>query len=473
MRKNYAHQDAVFARFKDAPFCGIFAETGTGKSRMGLQLLENHYKENRITATLLVTMSALTGVWVWDNIPDDHTIPYDIFLWKKSKEFPFPRKMLYFVINIDGVKAQDFREAYRTFQRLHPKFALLIDESTIVKNEDSARTKIIQLIADRAAVRIIMSGRSVVQGPLDLYSQANILQRELLGKSYYAYRGRYAVLKKQIIGKPYLDPDKQNPKIKARAVQMVVGYQRMEELSERIAEWAVVIKKADCLDLPPKTYKKVQVDLTPEQRHAYDDLLGRGWTYFKEHEITAINSVALLNRLLQICAGQMKVENGYVTIPTLKTQALLDLRERSGDDPMIVWSYFNEASRQAALAIGNKGLAIPSGMAPAPLQAALNSFRDGSYNTLIANQASLGHGITLVNCSNTVYYSQSFNLEQRVQSEDRVHRIGQRNPCLYTDIVVRKTVEGRVIQRLKEKLELSDLILDKARFLDFIHSKDD
>ena len=472
MRKNYAHQDHVFNRFKDAEYCGIFSETGTGKSRMGLQLLENHYKEGRITATLIITMSALTGVWAWDNLPDDSTIPYDIFLWKKSKQFPAPRRMLYFIINVDGVKVSDFREAYRSFQRMHPKFALLIDESTIVKNGDAARTKIIQLIADRAAIKIIMSGRSVVQGPLDLYSQANILKRELLGKSYYAFRGRYAIMKKQIIGNPHLDPDKPS-KFKARAIQTVVGYQKMEELSDRIAEWAVVIKKADCLDLPDKIYKTVSVDLTKEQKRAYDDLLGRGVTYFKEHEITAVNSVALLNRLLQICAGQMKVENGYVTIPTEKTQALLDLRERSGDDPIIVWSYFNEASRQAALAIGPKGLQVPSGLTPARLQAALNSFRDASYSTLIANQSSLGHGITLVNCSNTIYYSQSFNLEQRVQSEDRTHRIGQTNPCVYTDITVRGTVEGRVVKKLKEKLDLSDLILDKARFLDFIHSKED
>ena len=65
-----------------------------------------------------------------------------------------------------------------------------------------------------------------------------------------------------------------------------------------------------------------------------------------------------------------------------------------------------------------------------------------------------GYGITLTAASNVIYYSNSYDLEKRLQSEDRAHRIGQHKPVTYVDLIAEKTVDEKIIKALRKKLIL-------------------
>ena len=99
----------------------------------------------------------------------------------------------------------------------------------------------------------------MTKSPLDLYKQCDFLEPELLGHtSYYTFRTRYAVMKTANFG--------------GRSVQIVVGYRNLEELAEKLKPFSFRVLKDDCLDLPPKTFMKRIIKLTPEQEKIYKQM---------------------------------------------------------------------------------------------------------------------------------------------------------------------------------------------------------
>jgi SNF2 family DNA or RNA helicase len=107
---------------------------------------------------------------------------------------------------------------------------------------------------------------------------------------------------------------------------------------------------------------------------------------------------------------------------------------------------------------------LPSGLSLDQRQSILGRFKSGEGKLLVANPASAGHGITLTNCSNVIYYSRLFNYEHRAQSEARVHRIGQTEACLYTDLLDPDTLERKVVHILRARERMSEFMLD-GKFL--------
>jgi SNF2 family DNA or RNA helicase len=254
-----------------------------------------------------------------------------------------------------------------------------------------------------------------------------------------------------------------------RAFKKIAGYRDLEGLRAKLLKFSVILKKEDCLDLPPKIYKTMYVDLTSEQRRAYNELIKRAVTYIQDHEITALNALALLTRLLQICCGQLKVgENDYVSIDNNRIETTEDLvNEAPGK--VIVWTSYRRTAVDIMDRLKDRAILLPGGLSPEARQERLSKFRD-NVQVLVANPASSGHGITLIEADTVIYYSNSHNLEHRIQSEDRTHRIGQTKSVQYIDLVAPGTVEEKVIRILKDKKTLADQVISNKSFEEFITS---
>ena len=126
----------------------------------------------------------------------------------------------------------------------------------------------------------------------------------------------------------------------------------------------------------------------------------------------------------------------------------------------IVWTAFVHNAVAIGKVFGKEALLLPSGLTLDQRQSVLGRFRSGEGRLLVANPASAGHGITLTNCSNVIHYSRSFNFEHRAQSDARVHRIGQTQSVLYTDLCDPDTMEKKVINILNARKQMSDFMLD-------------
>jgi SNF2 family DNA or RNA helicase len=455
--KPYQHQQIVFERFKDKQLGALFLDQGTGKTKIIIDILEHKYLTKQITAAVIITTSGLVGNWSEEELPKHSSIEYDVYVWKYTKELPSSNKLLYLIVNIDGIASVRFPILFKEFLKKYPVHALVVDESTIVKNRKALRTGAATMMARKAVARFIMSGTPVVQSPLDLYSQTEILSPGLLGfKSFFAFRARYATQEAQYFG--------------PRSFQKIVGYKNLEELTTQISVFAAIIKKEDCLDLPPKMYRSIFVELTDEQQKAYDELKLRAMTYLQDNIITVGSAVALINKLLQICCGQLKVGDAYLSLPNNKLNIINELVDEATGQT-IIWTSFVNTAVDLKKALGDKAIHLPAGLSIEARQGILDNFRAGGVRVLIANPASAGHGITLTNCSNVVYYSNSWNLEHRLQSEDRVHRIGQTMSVLYTDLTARNTIEEYVVYTLKKKKLLANSVITNKVMVDLLNNK--
>ena len=85
--KDYAHQTAVFERFKDKKYAALFCEMGTGKTRMAIQLANHHFTQDRVTATMVVTTRGLMGNWAYVELPKHSDVPHRTYIWNDSPAY--------------------------------------------------------------------------------------------------------------------------------------------------------------------------------------------------------------------------------------------------------------------------------------------------------------------------------------------------------------------------------------------------
>ena len=170
---------------------------------------------------------------------------------------------------------------------------MAVDESTTIKTPTAKRTKAILSLGKLAKYRRILTGSPVTKSPLDLYTQCNFLHEELLGfNSYYTFRNRYAVMRNANFG--------------GRRVQLVAGYQRLDELAKILKPFSDRVLKENCLDLPEKTYIERQVELTDEQKKTYATMKSAALASLKGKMATAPHVLTQLMRLHQITCGHLK-----------------------------------------------------------------------------------------------------------------------------------------------------------------------
>jgi SNF2 family DNA or RNA helicase len=354
-----------------------------------------------------------------------------------------------FVMNVEALSTKKGVDAARLF--LIGKSMMIIDESTTIKNPQAKRTKNILTIGKEAKYRRILTGSPVTQSPMDLWSQMDFLDSEILGQqSFYAFRTKYAVL------------------ITASAAggthkfQKIVKFKNLKELGNLVSPHSYRILKKDCLDLPEKTFTKRTVELSEEQKKAYDEMKSSAITILKGQSSTAVNVLTQLIRLHQITCGHMKTDSGEVI--NLKSSRLDELMQILAENTgkVIIWANYIHDILNIEKAIkeeyGSTSYCTYYGATKAEdRQRCIYDFQNKKNDCrfFIGNTQTGGYGITLTAASTVVYYSNNYDLEKRIQSEDRAHRIGQKNPVLYIDLVAKKTVDEKIIQALRNKVNIA------------------
>ncbi|KKL79805.1 hypothetical protein LCGC14_2011150, partial [marine sediment metagenome] len=235
------------------------------------------------------------------------------------------------------------------------------------------------------------------------------------------------------------------------------------ELIEKLEGCSFRVLKSECLDLPEKIYKRHPVQLSPNQRKVYDDLVQESLAEFEGEEITADLAIVKLLRLQQVVCGWFPANKKLR--PTLlplddvnpRIKALQTILE-DVEGKVIIWCRFVADLEQiyATLRHGIKGQAI---LYRRVIEDVNRFQNDPEIKYFIANPAMGGLGLTLTAAETVVYYSNSFDLEHRLQSEDRSHRIGTKKNVVYVDIQAQGTVDGKIITALRNKKHVADAIL--------------
>jgi SNF2 family DNA or RNA helicase len=462
--KPFVHQQAYLQRHWNAPVAALFADMGTGKSYMLINNFSMLYDKGLLNGVLIVAPKGVYRNWFDTEIPKhipEH-VQYRMAIWnpqpRKAEEqalnslFDITEDLKILVMNIEAFSTIRGSKYAGRFLLCHDAM-MVIDESTTIKTPTSARSKSTEKVGRGARFKRIATGSPVTKSPMDLYQQCAFLSPNCLNAaSYYSFQARYAVVIERSVA--------------THSFKQVVGYRRLDELKEKLDRFSFRVTKEECLDLPDKLYVKREVDLTDEQKRAYLQMKSMALSQFEGGVTSTVNALTQLMRLHQIVCGHVKLDNGEVIeLPNNRIGELMSVVEET-DGKIIIWANYRHDIEAIKLALskeyGMNSVGMYYGDTPDDeRKRVLEEFQkpNSEMRFFVGNPSTGGYGLTLTAAHTMVYYSNSFDLEKRLQSEDRAHRIGQTKNVTYIDLIAVGTIDEKIVKALRDKIDIATQVM--------------
>ena len=461
--KPYAHQITALEKSWNKETYAYFMEMGTGKTKVLIDNAAMLYDKGKIDGLLIVAPKGVIGTWYNQELPThlpDHienvTVLWQANITKGQQEkldslFEPEETFHILIMNVEALSTTKGTDFAAKFINSHNTL-MVIDESTTIKNPSAKRTKNILNLSTKTKYRRIMTGSPVTKNPLDLYSQCEFLSSWLLDfTSYYAFRNRYAEMKTMYV--------------RGRTIQVVDKFKNLGELSEQLKGFSYRVLKEDCLDLPEKNWTKRQITLTPDQRKIYIQMKETALAHLNGKQATTMTVLTQLMRLHQITCGHFTADDGTIQrIDNNRVNELMNiLSEMEGK--AIIWAHYQwdikDIIKEIVKAHGPGSVVDYFGLTPQDeRQDNIKKFQsDPKCRFLVGTPSTGGYGITLTAANTVIYYSNGYDLEKRLQSEDRAHRIGQHKPVTYVDILAEETVDEKIVKALRKKINIASEVL--------------
>ena len=457
-------------------YYALGAEQGTGKTWMLLNDAERQFEAGAIEGLLVIAPKGVHTNWILREIPNHMGTEYLAEFWlsgagkrhmARLEKFLTnePKKaLMVMAINVDAVNTKKGLDYVQRFLRRY-RCMIVIDESQRIKNPAAKRTKRILSLAPFAVSRRIASGTLVANSPNDLFAQYEFLRTGLLGTtSHRAFVAEFSELL------PPNHPMVQeiasrsrggsSPQIVKRDRDGNPKFKNLEKLSALMSPVTFRVLKKDCLDLPEKIYKVHDFEMTPTQRRLYDGVKEDLRYERADGEIDIFTALTLINKLQQITSGFIMVDGEPTELKEAKPRmdALKEILEDC-EGQVIIFAKFKEELRHIA-GLYPDSVQYHGSVSTKDREIAVDSFQAGKVKYFIGNPAAAGTGLTLTAASTVIYYSCSYNFEERSQSEDRAHRIGTKQNVVYIDLVARNSIDERIANALTMKARTASQILD-------------
>jgi len=461
--KPYAHQLTALEKSWKKKVFAYFMEMGTGKTKVAIDNIAMLYDAGKINGVLIVAPKGVYKNWYSQEFPTHlagHIKPVSV-LWqaainqKQQKEldklFATGEDLHILIMNVEAFSTKKGVDFAAKFLNCHNTY-MAIDESTTIKNPGAKRTKNIVGLGKHAKYRRILTGSPVTKSPLDLYTQCQFLDEFLLDhSSYYTFRTRYAIMRKAHFN--------------GKSVEIVVGYQNLGELSDKLKNFSYRVLKDDCLDLPAKTFVKRVITLSDEQDKVYQQMKKMALALMNGKMITTASALTQLMRLHQITCGHFKADDGSTQeIKSNRAAELMNVLEEL-EGKAVIWGHWQQdienIVKEISKKYGPESVVTYYGKTPMDQrQGNITRFQDDpECRFLVGTPSTGGYGITLTAASTMIYYSNGYDLEKRTQSEARIDRIGQKYPMTYVDIIAENTVDERIVKALRKKINIASEVM--------------
>ena len=461
--KPYAHQLTALEKSWNRETYAYFMEMGTGKTKVLIDNLAMLYDKGKVNGALIIAPKGVVGTWYNNELPThlpDHianvTTLWQSHITKKQREkleslFEVEESLHILIMNVEAFSTTKGMDFAKKFLSCHETLTA-IDESTTIKNPKAKRTKNIVNLSMSSKYRRIMTGSPVTKNPLDLFSQCYFLDPYHLGhESYYSFRMRYAIMK--------------TANISGRQIQLVSGFKNLGELSDKLKPFSYRVLKEDCLDLPDKIYMKRQINLSSEQLKVYDQMRKEALATLNGKKVTTVNALTQLMRLHQITCGHFTSDDGTTQpIKNNRMTELMDVLEET-EGKAIIWAHYQyditNIIKEVVKVHGPGSIVDYYGLTPQDeRQPNIKKFQsDPKCRFIVGTPSTGGYGITLTAANTVIYYSNGYDLEKRLQSEDRAHRIGQKKSVTYVDILADETVDEKIVKSLRKKINIASEVL--------------
>jgi len=461
--KPYKHQLTALEKSWNKETYAYFMEMGTGKTKVLIDNMSMLYDKGKVNGALIIAPKGVVKTWYEQELPthlpnhiENVTVLWQSNITKKQQEkletlYEIGTALHILIMNVEALSTKKGVDFAAKFLNSHSTL-MAIDESTTIKTPSARRTKNIIKLGRMSKYRRIMTGSPVTKNPLDLYTQCEFLDPWILDfTSYYAFRNRYAEMK--------------TLHLSGRSIQVVHKFQNLNELSETLKNFSYRVLKEDCLDLPDKVFVKRHIALTPDQRKIYEEMKKQAIAHMNGKVASTLTVLTQLMRLQQITCGHFVADDGTTQgVSSNRLKELMDVLEET-EGKAIIWAHWqrdvNSIIEEVNKVYGPGSIVDYYGVTPQEeRQPNIKKFQDEpKCRFMVGTPSTGGYGITLTAANTVIYYSNGYDLEKRLQSEDRAHRIGQKKTVTYVDLIAEDTVDEKIVQSLRKKINIASQVL--------------
>lgn len=446
----------------------LHMDPGTGKTAVAVKWIEGLFQADERTPlaeeerALIFTPPVVCAQWLKEFETFTSLAPLAVTAigssTKKIKAITSGAKII--VTNYESVRSKDVVKAIYDFKPT----ILVCDESHRVKSSSAMQSKEIAKLSRMCRHRMNMTGTPMTNSELDLFQQFLILDGgATFGNNFWTFRAKY-----------FEDVNASRRGTHTYFPNWQVRKGAREQIANILSKRSFVVRKSECLDLPDMVYKEIEVEMSPEQARAYNEMKTDFLTTLEDAKGTeqvAVGRLVITKvlRLQQIVSGFVGVEEGDEV--SFKDNPRLDALEDLLTDltkPVIVWACFRKNYEDIASVCEKLKLTygyLTGGQNPSQREETIQAFRRGEVQVLIANQGAGGVGVNLIEAPNAIYYSRDFSLEKDIQSEARNYRGGSEIHEKVTryDLVAKGTIDVEILKALRAKKDVLEYLLQGGK----------
>jgi hypothetical protein len=459
--KEYKYKDGMIVssivNIKNIDYCGkvyclsmnnnnhLFFGNGiavhnTGKTRAAIEIYEIKKAKKEVNHGLVICPLSMVDKWI-----------DEIHKWSDGSAFQLrgSKEQKLETLNEDWEWLVTTYETFERYQdevlpKINGKWFVALDESTKIKNPTTKRSKACHKLGLQTQHKVILTGTPSTQGAHDVFSQFLFLDGgETFGFKYDAFVAEY---------------------FWKEGYKLVEKSGSIKKISDKMFGKSTRFLKKDCIDIPEKMYDQRILELPAYNQEKYNEMVKWAITQVNENPQMCTAPVILtqLLRLSQITSGFIKDVSGNIIKfkENPKLDALRDILEEV-NDKVVIWGRFQYDVEQIMELCKEMNLEAVSLYGKDNQQQRtdnIRKFQQGTAKIIVGTTGTGGHGIDLVAGSTVIYFSNSYSLEQRLQSEDRTHRAGQHKQVQYIDLLCKKTVDVSIYKILRAKKNVADMV---------------
>jgi SNF2 family DNA or RNA helicase len=429
----FRHQQQGLALLTGNNYVALFWEQGTGKTLPTIKAIEFRLAAGQIKRALIVCPKTVITSWVKEFARYSDIVPEVIGGTAKQRDAAALHAQVAIVnydllirMKLDGLHSDG-----------SPAWDMVIfDESQYIKAASAKRSKAAYDLAKAATYRVLLTGTPVAKDAGDMFGQFKVLDESIFGNSFYAFRAKYFAN----VGRNFPDW-----RIRPEAA---------DAIRSKVALRAQRIRKADVLDLPEKLYQVRRIEMTKDQARHYRELERELLTVIGDTTVTVPYLISRMMKLNEICSGYVRHEGSNIALDNPKLaelkQIIDDYDAGDGRNQVVVWCTFLRDISEICK-VFPAAMVIDGSKSTQERQEAIDLFQAGLCKVMVLQQQAGAVGITLTAAHLSVFYSRNYSLLDRMQAEDRLHRIGQVNKVTYIDLIMANSIEEEIVEALEEK----------------------
>lgn len=460
--KAFPYQVQAFMTVKDMEYCAIFHEQGLGKTKIAIDLLLYWLSKRDIDTVMIVTKKQLVKNWVDE---------FSIHTYLKPKVLTNNKGDNFYVLNSPAkVIITNFETLTTDKERItlflkSRNVAIIIDESTKLKNPNAKLTLNFFDLSKLFKIRAIMTGTPVANRPYDIWAQIYFLDHgKSLGDDFNKFKETTD-----------LSNELENNNTKRTAFEDSVSH-----IYKKIASFSVRETKNSCgIELPQKELISTYVDFAPIQSELYYKIIKDLAVEIKrDGKLILDDDKAVLKRLLrliQIASNPRLIDDSYSeeSAKEIKLGQLLD-EIITQNEKCIVWSNFIDNieyfSKKYAMYKPRK---IHGSLTIEERNKSVDHFKkDEDCKILFATPQAAKEGLTLTVANHVIFYDRGFNLDDYLQAQDRIHRISQKKKCFVHNILIKNSIDEWIDKLLEAKQYAAFLAQGDMNIKEYEHYAD-